>query len=47
MFAVALSSWALHSIYDAAGRTQAIREIVRVRKPGGQAALLDIRHTAE
>ena len=38
-FDVVLSSWALHNIYDAAGREQAIAEIARVLKPGGQAAI--------
>ena len=46
-FDVILSSWALHNIYDAAGREQAIAEIARVLKPGGQAAIIDIRHTEQ
>jgi arsenite methyltransferase len=45
-FDVILSSMALHNIYDAAGREKAIREIARVLKPGGRAAILDMRHTA-
>jgi arsenite methyltransferase len=43
-FDVVLSSWAIHNIYDAQGREDAIREIVRVLKPGGQAVIVDIRH---
>jgi SAM-dependent methyltransferase len=46
-FDVVLSSWALHNIYDAGGREQALREIVRVLKPGGVVAIMDIRHGAE
>jgi SAM-dependent methyltransferase len=46
-FDCVLSSMALHNIYDAAGRDKAIREIARVLKPGGRAAILDMRHTAQ
>jgi ubiquinone/menaquinone biosynthesis C-methylase UbiE len=45
-FDVIVSSWALHNIYDKAGRDQAIREIARVLKPGGHLAIVDIRHTS-
>jgi arsenite methyltransferase len=44
-FDVAVSSLALHNIPDAAGRDKALEEIVRVLKPGGQIAILDIFHT--
>jgi arsenite methyltransferase len=46
-FDVVLSSWAIHNIYDASERAAAIREIVRVIKPGGRAVIVDIQRTAE
>jgi SAM-dependent methyltransferase len=46
-FDVVVSSWAIHNIYDPAGRAKALREIVRVLKAPGRLALVDIRHTAE
>lgn len=46
-FDVILSSWALHNIYDREGRALAVREIARVLKPAGRAALVDIRHADE
>jgi ubiquinone/menaquinone biosynthesis C-methylase UbiE len=46
-FDVIVSSWAIHNIYDAAGREQAVREVVRVLKPNGRFALIDISHTRQ
>lgn len=46
-FDAILSSWALHNIYDAAGRRRALEEIVRVLKPGGRVLITDIRHASE
>jgi ubiquinone/menaquinone biosynthesis C-methylase UbiE len=46
-FDVVLSSVALHNIYNAGERQQAIREIARVLKPGGRVLIVDIRHTTQ
>jgi ubiquinone/menaquinone biosynthesis C-methylase UbiE len=46
-FDVVVSGMALHNIYQAAQRQQAVREVARVLKPGGHVAVVDIRHTGE
>ena len=46
-FDAVVACFSIHNIYDRDGRRQAIREIVRVLKPGGQVALLDFEHTKE
>ena len=46
-FDVAVSSAAVHNLYAAADREQAIAEVARVLKPGGRAVIDDIRHLGE
>ncbi|MEO8190272.1 MAG: class I SAM-dependent methyltransferase [Acidobacteriota bacterium] len=46
-FHVVLSSVAIHNIYSVEGRGEAISEIARVLRPGGQALIDDIRHGRE
>lgn len=46
-FDVALSSLALHNIPDKLGRQQALKEMLRVLKPGGNFTILDIYHSKE
>lgn len=46
-FDVIVSCWAIHNLYKPAERAEAIREIVRVLKPGGTALIKDIRHIDE
>ncbi len=41
-FDVVVSSWAIHNVPSAGGRSQALREITRVLKPGGRVLILDI-----
>ena len=44
-FDIVVSSLALHNIYNAKEREQALSEIARVLKPGGHAAIFDVRHS--
>jgi arsenite methyltransferase len=46
-FDVVVSALVLHNIPGQEGRQQAARELARVLKPGGQVALLGIKHTSE
>jgi ubiquinone/menaquinone biosynthesis C-methylase UbiE len=46
-FDVVVSSLALHNIPEKTEREQAIREIIRVLKPGGQVAIYDIKRISE
>jgi ubiquinone/menaquinone biosynthesis C-methylase UbiE len=46
-FDVVLSSSAIHNIHEKPERDQAIREIIRVLKPGGQVAIYDIKVISE
>lgn len=46
-FDAVTASLAVHNLPTAADRAQAIREMVRVLKPGGRIALLDFRCTAD
>ncbi len=46
-FDVVVSRAVIHNLYKPNDRTQAVREIARVLKPGGQAVIEDIRHHSE
>jgi SAM-dependent methyltransferase len=46
-FDVVVSSRALHDIPHAAGRELAVRQIVRVLRPGGRVVIVDVAHTGE
>jgi len=46
-FDVIVSNLCLHNIYDAPTRRQALRQIVRVLKPGGIALISDYKRTGE
>lgn len=47
MFDLITSSWAIHNIPTQAEREKALQEIVRVLKPGGSVAILDIQFTED
>jgi arsenite methyltransferase len=42
-----IANLAIHNISDRDGRREAISEIVRVLKPGGQVALMDFKHVGQ
>jgi SAM-dependent methyltransferase len=42
-----VSSVAIHNLYESADRAQAIAEIARVLRPGGEVLIDDIRHSGE
>ncbi len=46
-FDVVLSSWAIHTLIDPEERTQALKEIARVLKPGGRVILVDFDFVKE
>lgn len=46
-FDAVVASLSIHNIYSVDGRRLAIQEVVRVLKPGGKVALMDIRHFRE
>lgn len=46
-FDAVTASLAIHNLPTRTDREQAVREMVRVLKPGGRIALLDFRHTAD
>ena len=46
-FDVVMSHWVVHNLPDAAARTRALDEMLRVLRPGGVLVLADIAHHAE
>jgi arsenite methyltransferase len=47
IFDAVVANLAIHNISDRDGRRQAIGEIARVLKPGGQVALMDFKHVGQ
>jgi ubiquinone/menaquinone biosynthesis C-methylase UbiE len=46
-FDAVVASLSIHNIYSVEGRGEALREIVRVLRPGGKVALMDFRNVRE
>lgn len=46
-FDLVVSNLCLHNLYDKNQRLEAVRQIARVLRPGGEALLSDYKHTAE
>lgn len=46
-FDVIVSHWAVHNLYDPRDRATALKEMVRVLRPGGHLLLADIQHHDE
>ena len=46
-FDVIVSNVAIHNVYEPEGRSQTMREIARVLRPGGRVVIHDIRHVKD